>query len=78
MSYPIHIKEPSIGYRGHSKELDTPIQTYVASAKNKIKPQEINLLPSEDKLKAAKGFINALILCIPFWVLVIMLFAWFI
>ena len=76
MSYPIHIKESSIGYHEYPKELDTPIQTYVSTANRKIKPQEINLLPVEDKLKAAKGFIYALILCIPFWILVIMLFVW--
>ena len=74
MSYPIHIKESSIGYHEYSNELDSLIQTYLPTARRKIKGQEINLLPNEDKLKAAKGFIYALILCIPFWILVIMLF----
>ena len=78
MSYPIHIKESSIGYHEYSKELDTPIQTYVPSAKRKIKPQKINLLSNEDKLKAAKGITYALILCIPFWILVIKFLGWLI
>lgn len=78
MSYPIRIKESSIEYHEYSKGLDTLTQTYAPTAKRKIKRQEINLLPNEDKLKAAKGFIYATILCTTFWILVIMLFAWFI
>ena len=79
MNWPVYNKEPSIRYPEYTKELDTPIQTYVPIAKRKKnKKQEIILFDNEEKLKAAKGFIYALILCIPFWILVIKFFVWLI
>jgi len=79
MSYPVYIKETSIRYPQHTKELDTPIQTFVSTAKKKkIKHQKATLLPNEEKLRAAKGIICGLILCIPFWILVIKFLGWLI
>jgi hypothetical protein len=76
MSYPFYTKEPSIRYPEYTKELDTSIQTYVPTAK--IKNQKTILLDNEEKHRAAKGIIYALILCIPFWILVIKFFVWLI
>jgi hypothetical protein len=79
MNYPIFTKEPSNRHPEYTEKLDTPLQTYVPTAKReKIKNQEINLPDNEEKLRAAKGIIYALILCIPFWILVIKLFVWLI
>ena len=79
MSYPVYTKEPSIRYLKHTNELDSLIQTFSLAAKRKqIKNQEITLLDNEEKLKAAKGIIYALIFCIPFWILFIKLFVWLI
>jgi hypothetical protein len=68
MSNPINIDEFSNAYPEYFKESHTPIQTYA--------PKKINLLSNEDRLGSDKGITYALILCIPFWILVIMLFAW--
>jgi hypothetical protein len=79
MNWPVYTKEPSIRYPEYTEELDTPLQTYVPTAKRKkIKNQEIILFDNEEKLRIAKGIINALILCIPFWTLVITFFVWLI
>ena len=75
MSYPVYTKEPSIRY----PELNIPIRTYVPTAKReKKKNQKTTLLHNEEKLRAAKGIIYGLILCIPFWILVIKFFVWLI
>ena len=79
MSYPVFTKETSIRYPQHTKELDTPIQTYVPTAKKKKnKHQKTTFLPNEEKLRAAKGIICGLIICIPFWILIIKFFVWLI
>lgn len=79
MRYPVVTKEPSIRYPEYTKELDTPIRTYVPTAKSeKIKNQETSLFDNEERLRAAKGIIYALILSIPFWILVIKFFIWLI
>lgn len=79
MNWPVHIKEPSIRYPEYTQELGTSIQTYVPTAKGKkIKNQETTLLDNKENLKLAKGIIYALILCIPFWILVIKFFIWLI
>ena len=76
MSYSIHIKESSIGYPEYFKESDTPLKIHVLKEKRKIRHREINLLPNDEKLGSAKGITYALILCVPFWILIIMLFVW--
>ena len=79
MSYPLFTKEPSIRYPKHTKELDSFIQTFAPTAKRKKnKNQETTLLDKDEKLKAAKGITYALIICIPFWILVIKLLVWLI
>jgi hypothetical protein len=75
MSYPLFTKEPSIRYPKHTKELDSLIQTFAPTVKKNIY-QETTLLDKDEKLKAAKGITYALIICIPFWILVIKLFVW--
>ena len=79
MSYPVYTKEPSIRYPKHTKELDSLIQTFAPTAKRKkIKNQETTLIDNEEELRVAKGIIYALILCIPFWILVIKFLGWLI
>ena len=78
MSYFIHIKESSIGYPEYFKESDTPLKTHVLKEKRKIRHREINLLPNDEKLGSAKGITYALILCVPFWILVIKFLGWLI
>jgi hypothetical protein len=79
MSYPVYTKEPSIWYPNHTKELDSLFQTVSTTSKRKkIKNQETTLFDNEEKLKASKGIIYALIFSIPFWILVIKLFVWLI
>ena len=78
MCYSIHIKESSIGYPENFKDSDTPLKTHVLKEKRKIWHREINLLPNDEKLGSAKGITYALILCVPFWILVIKFLGWLI
>ena len=79
MSYPIVTKEPSIKHPHHNKELDDFVRISAPPAKRKkINHQEEALGDKEGGLSAAKGIIYALLFCVPFWILVTMLFVWLI
>ena len=79
MSYPIVTKEPSINQSHDNKEVDTFVRISAPPAKRKkINHQEEALVDKEERLRAAKGIIYALLFCVPFWILVTMLFVWLI
>ena len=66
-----------MSYVVYTQKIDTPIQTYVSTAKRKIiENQETPVIDNEEKFRGARGIIFALILCIPFWILLIKYVVW--
>jgi hypothetical protein len=59
------------------QQMYIPTQLYYNKAKiRKIEDHEAAAINNVEELRAAKGITYALIFCIPFWLIVIMLVFW--
>lgn len=77
MSCPDYAKNWSIMDPENAEEFDSPIQTCVPTDKGKKnKNPETILFNPKEKLRPAMGVFFALIICILFWILVIMFVVW--
>ena len=66
-----------MSYPATAKKIYIPPQLYDDKAKIKIiEAHETAVIYNEERLQAAKGVTYALIFCIPFWLIVIMLVVW--
>ena len=66
-----------MSYTATKQKMYIPTQLYDNKAKiRKIEDHEAAATYNVEKLRAAKGITYALIFCIPFWLIVIMLVVW--